>query len=377
MRALALVVLVGCGRCGFDPVGGAGDGGLLPDTAWVVDPPTMVSAPGADGDRSWLVWRDPEFALAYDQRLDPFECFVARFDQQGQIIGTQTQLTVAGACTQPALVETATGYTAVWTDARQPRTDVFGVRLDAAGAKLNAEGPLFVSTSTDELDPSPVADAVGMGLVFGSSGELRFATYDTQLASTGVNVSLGLLQTSSRRKLVWARDQYAIVWREDRGLGHQLFFNRVDATGARLGPDVLVTAGREYNAVGVVATAEGYVVSWSSIDTSALYVTLLDLSGTAIRDVTVAQLAFFGDIVATGTGYAIAWTDAGGRLHFGELDAAGALVAAPVLVDARVDSFTQYPSLAWDGSGFGVAWKHQDGVQGPATGVYFTRIRLP
>jgi Putative metal-binding motif len=182
--------------------------------------------------------------------------------------------------------------------------------------------------------------------------------------------------------LVWTGSVYGLAWIDTRDGHREIYFARLDSSGAKLGADVRVTnAAGNRNGVRLAWTGSAYGLAWSDDrdGNPEIYFARLDASGSKIgTDVRVtinSGTSFLPALVWTGSRYGIAWWDgqgAGNGIYMTQLDGAGNKLYQEVRVDnaPSIDTST-VPSLAWSGSQFALAWN--DNRTGPLE-IVFTRV---
>ncbi len=294
---------------------GTADSGAAVDAGAADVPPAPTATPGecssADRERSpglnvdsdtadsyspAVVWTGSEFGVAWsDLRHATPEIYFVRFGDPTvprAALPTLTRVTTepatgAGTNEQPSIAWDGTRYWIAWS--RSAPSAASSIRVasvtptGAADATVGA--PVTVSTGTQGYTARPSLVA----LPAGEGGGL------------------------------------AVAWEDDRATDNaEVYFARLGATGARVGPEVRVT------------TAEG-LSGWPRL-----------VHGPA------AELG-------------LAWVDerdgAAAELYFTRLTLAGARPAGAADVRVTHDPFvTAHPSLAWDGTGYGVAWEGEAGV---------------
>ncbi len=250
-----------------------------------------------------------------------------------QVAGAETRVSVgAGGSGYPDLVWTGSEYGVAWHDARDGDWEIYFARMSATGARV---GP-----------------------------EVRVTS------SPGI---------SARAALAWARNGYGLAWRDERDGNQEIYFRRLDAQGGAVGPEIRVTSAAGASTVpDLVWTGSGYGLAWQDDRGGApqVYFARLDPFGTKLapeaRVSDAAAVAYDPSLVWNGGGYGIVWTDeraSGSDLYFARLDAGGAKIGSDLLVSQP--GAAGQPSLAWNGAGYGVAW-HDD--RDGNWEIYFARL---
>src|SRR5206468_5109528 len=122
--------------------------------------------------------------------------------------------------------------------------------------------------------------------------------------------------------------EYGVVWQDDRDGNNEIYFARLNSSGAKIGPDVRVT-----NAPGSSRTPA---------------------------------------VVWTGWEYGVVWyddRDGNTEIYFARLDGSGVKISPDVRVTNDPAS-SSFPAVVWTGSEYGVAWQDTRNDDG----VYFARL---
>jgi hypothetical protein len=182
--------------------------------------------------------------------------------------------------------------------------------------------------------------------------------------------------------LVWTGSGYGAAWVDRRnGLPQQIYFARLDRYGDKVGSDLRVSPGPqiEFDQSLAWTGSEFGVVwrDWRPQATDDLYLARLDGSGQKMGpDVRVTDspgASANPSLVWAGSQYGLSWTenyDGHSEIYFQRLYPDGIRIGDVVRL-TRSEYPSTVPSLAWNGSLFGVAWQHYDGVNWQ---VYFTRL---
>jgi len=136
--------------------------------------------------------------------------------------------------------------------------------------------------------------------------------------------------SSDYPSLVWTGSEYGVIWRDYRDGNYEIYFARISASGTKICADVRITNGGN---------------NWQG-----------------------------PSLVWTGSEYGVSWDD--GRngtdeIYFARISADGTKIGADVRITNDANG-SEYPSLAWTGSEFGVSW--DDSRDGDIAEIYFARI---
>jgi hypothetical protein len=177
--------------------------------------------------------------------------------------------------------------------------------------------------------------------------ELYFRRMDSSGADIGPEIKVSFQGAHS--SLVWTGSEYGIVW-EGEG---KIFFSRLDASGNKIGTDLQIASARDPV---MVWSGTEYGLAWRYGQT--LVFARLDISGNRVGpDRTITSDGHEHALVWTGDGYGVAWSRLEGRgVRFAQLDASGMIIRTDVPVSDTAAYRTRHVSLAWSGSEYGIAW---------------------
>jgi len=301
----------------------------------VSDSPSTLVYPALafDGTHYGVVW--------VDRGYSPTRLYFRRLATDGTPTGPSVQVAVGSAHdgTSVDLVWNGSEYGLAWIDGRDGDAAVYFQRLDAAGAAL--------STPARLSDP-PVPDTFN---VFAAFPLLRWLGDRWVVATTG-------------QRTGWDRNEVVLSF--------------ADASGARLGSDVVVSASVD----GIISEAPALgwdgaslLVAWHDASGGSLEIhsQATDKAGAAgakERRVLTSGHAPGGtaivspSVAATGDGYVAAWQDTRRGtgwydVYLRRLDEAGSAVGNEVLVSgsAAANAYLgSAPPIAFSGESVGIVW---------------------
>jgi len=196
--------------------------------------------------------------------------------------------------------------------------------------------------------------------------EIYFQVLDTTGLPTGSETRVTTTTVSSRRpSLVWNGSEFAVAWVDERDGNPEIYFQRLTALGALSGSPRRVTddtafsgepslvwAGTEYGLAFSDEAAGNREISFARIATDST------ITGGPLRLTNDSAVSEQPSLAWTGSGYGVAWTDQrdlNKEIYVLVLDSLGSPTSGPQAVTADAAVSAQ-PSLVWTGSGFGVAW---------------------
>lgn len=172
--------------------------------------------------------------------------------------------------------------------------------------------------------------------------------------------------------VVWTGSVYATVWEDRRDADYEIYFNRFDPGGNKIGPDVRVSQAVGFSLnPSLLWNGSQYVLIWQEERSSvfALVGVLLDAEGKPISEIT--QYTFPSEIAESpriaegerklGTAF---------NMNQGLGQEIGFLTITPDLLESTrpisLDREAVDPSIVWLGDRFVVAWEKRDVTPGDA-----------
>jgi hypothetical protein len=240
-------------------------------------PMRVTDAPGGSQEPS-LTWTGTEYGLAWlDVRDGNPEIYFARLDPDGAVRGEQVRLTnAAGSSLGPSLVWTGSQWGVAWYDQRAgANAEIYFELIDPA---VGPQGEVRVTMDAfDTAAPSLAWTGTEYGIAWSDERVPgNYEIYFTRLAPNGERLSIedvrvtNAAQLSQGPSLVWSGTEYGVAWEDGRDTGQEIFFARLDALGARIGPEELVSPlmGPAFGA-SVVHDGARYLVTWIDVRADA------------------------------------------------------------------------------------------------------------
>jgi len=247
-------------------------------------------------------------------------------------------------------------------------SDLSPAAVTAGGPRIAWTGSLYGVTWQDKRD---------------GNNEIYFARFDAAFNRIGDETRVtNAAGGSSSPSLAWTGSGFGIAWYDDRDGNSEIYFARLDASGAKIGGDVRVT-----NAAG---TSRLPRIAWSGLDYGLLWsdqrdgtweswYARVDATGTVVAgserrltatpyDSNPARFAWNGGV------YGIVYDDVrdgDAEIYFQAILRSGATVTPETRLTTSAGT-SRNPVIAWDDEGqFGVAWADdRDG----ADALFFTRV---
>lgn len=301
------------------------------------------------------------------------------------------------------LTSPSQGYNSIalsWVAAVDPESGIATYKVYRDGAFL-ADTAMTTYADTGLQPGTSYAYAVlavnGAGLSSAGCPASAFSTLSSDQCLWASLSGVKGVRTSTQTQgtsAVWNGADYGVAWIDDSSGNLELYFARYAAGGALLAGPTQLTSDANYKvAPSLVWNGAGYAVAWEDWrnghgDVYAMTVGADGTPGTVVRVTTDANYQGTPSLVWNGTGYGVAWAD--GRnpgtdydIYFVRLDASCNPTGGEKVV-ANPMGYQQLPSLAWNGTGYGVAYRSDftgqqinfrglDASGNPATGeVYIT-----
>lgn len=355
------------------------------------------SPPGWALDQS-LVWTGADYGVVWagsqSGNTPDRAVYFTHFDAEGnQIIGHVRVSSASERAENPALAWTGAEYGVLWTDWRNGtgNADLYFRHLSASGTPLGIDvrvttAPFSQGASSLVWNGSAYAAAWTDWRFGGSTPEVYFVRLDRSGNRIGSEVRVTNDPAfSGGQSLIWTGHDYGVVWIDARTGQPEVYFTRLDATGTKIATDMQVTDTPHFvEYVAVTWNGAGYGIIWTTRDVitrdyHVFFIQLDSLGNTIGANLRLTSLpgTYYGPAVTwTGHEYAVSWRrnpshpDDDYGVYFARVDAAGNPIGSELRVTDGF-SYSDEPSLLWNGLEIALAWSEQrDGIYR----LYFQRI---
>ncbi|MBW2261294.1 MAG: hypothetical protein JRG91_04905 [Deltaproteobacteria bacterium] len=324
-------------------------------------------------EQPFIAWTGSEFGLSWTEYISgDMDIFFTRLDHTGSRTGTDLNVTAhADQSDESAIVWTGSEFGLAWHDTRHTDTEVYFVRISAAGSKMGTETRVSTTTN-DSLYPQ----MAWTGSTFGVTWEersmytsVRFALLDADGAKIGSDTGVASgTYTCNSPDLVWTGSEFGVAWNDGRLATHEIFLARLDADGTEIGSERNITADDgQYSAIVSLAwTGSEFGFAWQDrrhgdyeiyFDRATPTGTII---GSEVRISTAAETSVNPHVAWTGTEFGVLWDDnrliIDTEVYFMRISATG----TPLTGEFRVTNASQWskqPLTAWTGSVHGLTWK--------------------
>ena len=263
-------------------------------------------------------WTGTDYIVAWgDNRAAPV-LGVNRFDPAGVAIDTETLIPASFAALQPIIVAEPGGFRIAYVNLDGANNqDLYYLRIDA---NLDLSGGPFGLSTTGEHSGVSLAfngTQFALGYEYALTGLHR--TYVHRFGLSGGSLgqttltSIAQFELPGYTSVAWDGTAWAFAWDESRTVSG-LYFRRVATDGTMASPEtVRVSHSAGVSAPSLIATPSGYALAW--VDrrdgNDEIYFAKLDPSGAlatpAIRVTNTPNNAFSPILVDAGGRFAIAW----------------------------------------------------------------------
>jgi hypothetical protein len=288
---------------------------------------TRVTIASDGSSEPSLVWTGSEYGLAWsDQRSWSTDVFFTRLDATGLEIGDDVPLTdnvLGNSSYSSSIVWTGSEFDVAFVDTRSGPGDIFLARLNSSGTEIGSETPLVTGFGAGWY-PNFVWIGTEYGLAWNITApgaqEVLFAHF-TPLGSIVGSVvpifSFAARSVTAYSNLVWQGREFALVWAADSTGNGEIYFSRVDASGAEIASETQITNNLDDSVMPTIAwRGDEYGLTWeenpSSLGTR-IYFVRLDQSGDKLGsefEISSSQQGGEGvPLVSTSREYFFAWAD--------------------------------------------------------------------
>jgi hypothetical protein len=261
-------------------------------------------------------------------------------------------------------------YGVSWVDNRSGGYEVYFARISSDGTVL-VPAVQVTNAINNRWSTCIVSTGTGYGLVWEDWRSGNYDIYFIPISKDGVLGTELLVATGSGDSrypsIVWTGVEYGVAWRDSATTTLDIYFQRISAAGALIGTATQVTSDAGSSGYPSLASANNqYGVAWEDDRDGDINVFFarLDSAGALIAGSEIrvtaddAYSSRYPSLAWNGTEYGVAYQDNRTptvNLYFSRISAAGAKVGGDVRVTTEATSSTD-PTLVWTGSEYGVVW---------------------
>lgn len=346
----------------------------------------ITPALASNGNGYLVVWSDWMYGYAiHGTRLSASG---AVLDPDGLVIGVADDLE---SHQQPSIASNGTDYFVAWEGHHDARQDLYGTRVTAAGAVLDAS-PLALATGDhDKYDPTVASNGTDYLIVWsGPTGDVgndwkalgnRVTAAGAVLDGNGFALCTGT-SFQGIPGAAWNGTNYLVAWGDSRD---GVYGGRVTSSGALLdGSGFAIATGGDFDAPVIASRGGDSLVVWREFASGSGW----DIHG---GRVTAAGARLDGDgfviaggadpqldpvVASNGTDYFVGWDTSPGGGHgnvYGRrVTAAGALLDGSGVTITDAPGTQRWPAIASNGTDYVVAWQDFRGGGDDIYGAHVT-----
>jgi hypothetical protein len=323
---------------------------------------------------SWapqLVWTGSEIGIGWDdERNGAQDVYFMRVAADGTKIGSDVRVTdTTGYSLETDLAWSGSEFMTCWNDDRTGDRDVMCRRIGADGSLLGSE--ITVTTTTEIADlPDVVWADSQFGVVWEDRRHGQWDVYFQRVGADGSLLGSNVRVTDDASEsyiptMAWSGSEFVSCWQDTRDSVTQIYCARLSGGGTKIGAEVRVGATSNNSESAFLAwSGSEFGLAWVDTITDNEEIHFVRVATDLTRVGSVVRLTNDPDasenpwLAWTGSSYGVAWND--DRSGTWQIFAKHLSVDASTVSDdypvSSGSSSAYYPSLAWNGSVFGVAW---------------------
>ena len=360
----------------------------------VLDPNGFAISSDSDTNGQWLpsvAFDGTNYLVVWlDFRNVDNDIYGARVNQDGVVLDTNG----IAICTAPeyqwpfSITFDGTNYFVVWDDGRND--DVYGARVNQSGIVLDTNGILIFVVTGDEPHPVVAFDGTNYLVVFENEPIFHYDIFGTRVNQSGVvldtnGIAISSIKANLQKEPCAAFDgtNYLVVWEDERSDDYHIYGARVNQMGVVLDTisiPISTVSGGQFSP-SVAFDGVNYLVVWSDYrngTTPDIYGArvnqdgmILDPNGIAIS--TAINEQGFPSLAFDGNNYLIVWHDKRSGyedIYGARVNQTGVVLDPNGIAICTAVSLQRYPSVAYDGTNYLVAWQDSRGT----SDIYGARV---
>ena len=312
----------------------------------------------ASADLPALAWTGDGYGVIWHEgRTGESQLYFAQLDRNGAKVGTDRLVRDTRGAEFPAITWNGQMFGISFVDSSAERPMAYFARLASDGA---LQGTVAVAGESGTAVPSIAWDGQTFALAYHSArGAAMFEIFMSRFDAAGARVGTELQVTNNGSQAInpsiaSTGSRYGISFQDDRAGQGEVFLALVDPNGAKIGQDIRLSMSNGAGTSYIAASRNGFAVTYAGLEGPTLV--RLDPSGSrTTNDVRILNTP--APIVWNGARYGFASSGtAGGKGYLSTIDERALTATTPVPVSTADGSGGGAVALAWNGSGFGVAW---------------------
>ncbi|MBE2248418.1 MAG: hypothetical protein IAE78_02640 [Myxococcus sp.] len=291
------------------------------------------------------------------------------------------------------MASSTNGFGLAWQDTRDganAKGEIYFAALDKRGVRQGGDVRVTVTPGVT-THPALAFTGARWGLVYADDSVDNLELYYRAVSGSGQPLGAPVRLTTAPLNsdwpdVVWTGTEFAVAW-EDERLGanrHDLFFMRFDESGTRLGSEVRVTTDPQRQGYPILKwSGQGYGLAWTDWrdGNREIYFRRLGadgaLLGPEVRVTSNAADSAWADLAwnSDRKEWALVWhdtRDGNAEVYFQRLSEQGQKVGGEVRLTSA-GGFSGYASIDWNGFEYGVSWQ-DDRVTAGRPAIYFMQL---
>ncbi|TES90384.1 MAG: T9SS type A sorting domain-containing protein [Candidatus Cloacimonadota bacterium] len=331
-----------------------------------------------DGINYLVVWSD--------SRNEKDRIFGVRVNASGIVIDTVDFL-IASSTTRdlwsPKVIFGGKYYFVVWKEGFPGSFGrILGARVDTAGNVIDTSS-IIISSFIAYFPPSVSFDGKNYFAVWGVGTFLYGARIDssgTVLDSTDIRIAINP-GSKTYTSLAFDGKRYLVVWQDDRNFSFDIYGARVETSGVVVDTSVLpmVTTDYDVEYPKITFNREKYLLVWEDYRTghADIYGSRVDTS-CVILDTTGIPIAInayeqhYPSVVSADSQFLTVWSEDYDIIYGSRIDTSGTVLDSSGITLSTAAYTEWYPSTSFDGSNYFVVW--QDKRNGEDYDIYGARV---
>ncbi len=340
---------------------------------------------------SSLTWNGAAFALAWhDNRDGNEEIYYARLDPDGNKIDSDVRITLDDSTSRYAtVIWNGNSFGVTWQDNRDDNWEIYFADITCCDDE-DSDGYTDCSGDSNDADPNINPDALEICDGRDNNGDASIddvcdAICDDPEKSMSNKRLHDFNWVANLPSIAWTGSEYGLAWMDGRhmnsgDMNSEIYFTRIDSSGDEIGLDVRVSFGNfDSSQPSLAWTGTYYGICWEDLRDGnwEIYFARINSSGVKVgSDVRITNenhLSEYPSLIWTGSEYGVAWIDhrdGNSEIYFAHLDSSGSKIGSDLRV-TNDDHSSWLPCIAWSGAEYGIAWAD---TRNGNWEVYFARI---
>jgi hypothetical protein len=348
-----------------------------------------------------VAYNGSEYLVVYQDRRNSLETDIygARVTSSGVVLDPNGIAISAAQGYQryPRVASNGPDFLVVWQDERSGTPDIYGSRVDQAGAVLDPDGILISSAMHSQAFPSVACNGTDYLIVWQDARDTTINQYDiygARISNNGVLLDTNGIAiftgTASQIEPSISYDgtNYLVVWEDHRTQALGINGTRVDATGTVLDPGSIAISGvpnmPEWQP-SITFNGTDYLVIWTDDRNGTypdIYGTRVDTAGTVLDTVNIPVSLTPGvkgkpAVASDGSSFFAAWQDdrdyPAGDVYSSRIGASGFVIDPQGIDVTTAAAFHDDPGVAYGSENYLIAWgDYRNGLY--SSDIYGTRV---